>query len=56
MKFCISEEANNSIDIKLQVNLLNNREQALKYFIAQHNPMTKLCHALFKNENEGEIG
>ena len=52
MEFFILEEDNNSIAKKLQVNLPNNREQKLKYFIARQNPMTKLCRALFKYENK----
>ena len=35
-------------------NLLNDRKRYI--FSAQHNPMTKLCHALFKYENKIKIG
>ena len=56
MEFCSFEKANNSIATKLYVNLLNNREQKLKYFCARHNIMTKIHRALFKYENERKIG
>ena len=49
--FALMKKANNSIATKLQVNLINNRDQKLKYFCVRHNSMTKLCRALLKYKN-----
>ena len=50
------KKVNNSIAIKLCVNLLNNREKNRIIFSARHNSMTKLCSALFKCENKLKNG
>ena len=49
-------KVNNSIDTKLRVTLLKNRELFFIIFSARHNSLTKFCRALFKCENKLKIG
>ena len=41
---------------KLEVGLKKNVGQNLKKISSRHNPMAEMCRALFKYENEREIG
>ena len=50
------DKFNNSIATKLRVTLLKNRTILLRYFNACHNSMAKFYRALFKCENELNIG
>ena len=56
MEFCLFEKFNNSIATKLRVTLLNNCTIFWIILSARHNPMTKLCYALFKYKNKLKIG
>ena len=49
MEFCILKKINNSIATKLGLTLLKNHKN-MNIVSTRHNPMTKLCRALFKCE------